>query len=82
MARHPLLGIEAEEMQSSLDERLVAATFTAASLRVGKHGSNLSVHQQVMDKESTHTGVLLSPKNEESPAICDQMVEPGGHRAK
>jgi len=44
--------------------------FTAASFTVAKHGNNPSVRQQVMDKENTCTGILLSPKDEENLAIC------------
>lgn len=38
-----------------------------------------------MDKENVvyiHSGILFSYKKERNSAICDNMVEPGGHYAK
>ena len=38
-----------------------------------------------MDKENVvyiHSGVLFNYKKERNPAICDNIVEPGGHYAK
>lgn len=58
-----------------------SGTRALCSFPRAKRGSRLSVRWPGTQEGNTHTGALLSPKDQEPPAIWGPTIKPGGHCA-
>ena len=73
----PLLGIYPEE--TKIEKETCIQLFIAALLTIAKHGGNLVIHQQWMDKEVViymHNETLLNHKKEHTWVSSDEVDKP------